>query len=82
MIAGGNSNHYNYNGHVNSMQQNIYGQILSKTPKAMNHLLDQCIYTIGRTTYVDFFPFYDLNCTGSELNLLEVFAALNELMFI
>ena len=80
MIAGGNSNHYN--GHVNAMLQNIYGQILSKTPKAMNHLLDQCIYTIGRTTYVDFFPFYDLNCTGSELNLLEVFAALNELMFI
>jgi hypothetical protein len=42
--------------------------------KAITNLLDQCIYTIGRTTYVDFFPFYDLNCIGSEMNLLKVCA--------
>ena len=38
----------------------------------MLYLLDSCIYTRGRTTYVDFFPFYNANGHGSELNILKV----------
>ena len=52
------------------LEQSIYGKMLAKTPKAFHFLLDSCIYTKGRKTYVDLFPFY--NPEGSELNILTV----------
>lgn len=49
----------------------LYGKLLHKTPHAFRHLLDSCIYKIGRKTFVDFFPFYNRH-GGSELNLLKI----------
>jgi hypothetical protein len=40
--------------------------------RSLLHLLDGCIYTKDRRTYVDFFPFYNENGQGSELNILKV----------
>ena len=38
----------------------------------MAGLLDSCIYSVGRTTFVDFFPFFNHSKSGSELNILKV----------
>lgn len=54
---------------VKQMEMSIYGLMLTKTPKAFMHLLDSCVYTVGKKTYVDFFPFY--NPDGSELSILK-----------
>lgn len=41
--------------------------------EAFEHLLNNCIFTIGKTTYVDFLPFFNPN-GGSELNILRIIA--------
>ena len=52
------------------MESSVYGQMLTRTPGALGHLLDACVYTCGKRTYVDFFPFF--NQEGmSELNILK-----------
>ena len=54
------------------LERSIYGKMLANTPRAMVGLLDSCIYTVGRTTFVDFFPFFNHSKSGSELNILKV----------
>ncbi|TRY70665.1 hypothetical protein TCAL_09681 [Tigriopus californicus] len=51
-------------------EQSLYGLMLSKTPQAFVHLLDNCIFTRGRKRFVDFFLFHNPN--GSEVNLLKI----------
>ena len=53
------------------METSLYGKMLAKTPKAFMHLLDNCVFSVGKRTFVDFFPFYNSD-GGSELNILRV----------
>ena len=52
------------------MENGLYGQMLAKTPSALGYLLDACVTTVGKRTYVDFFPFFNQD-GQSELNLLK-----------
>ena len=42
-----------------------------KLDKNKSLLLNSCIFTIGKTTYVDFLPFFNPN-SGSELSILRI----------
>ena len=56
---------------IDKLEKSLYGIMLSNTPRAFIHLLDSCIFTMGRDTYVDFLPFF--NATGgSELSILRI----------
>lgn len=50
---------------IDNIERSIYGQMLSKTPRAFLYLLDNCIYSTGRRTYVDLFPFYNPDGSGT-----------------
>jgi hypothetical protein len=53
------------------LEKSLFGRMLTKTPRAFTHLLDSCIYTKGKATFVDFFLFHN-ELGGSELNLLKI----------
>ncbi len=53
------------------LEKTLFGRLLTKTPAAFRHLLDSCVYTRGKRTFVDFFLFYN-ELGGSELNLLKI----------
>ena len=56
---------------IDKLEKSLYGIMLSNTPRAFIHLLDSCIFTMGKNTYVDFLPFF--NATGgSELSILRI----------
>lgn len=45
--------------------------MIQKTPGALLHLLNGCVYKEGKKSFVDFFIFHNLD-GGSELNLLKI----------
>lgn len=49
----------NIDANVAQFDATTYGKMLAYTPHAFLHLLNSCIYTRGRTTYIDFFPFFN-----------------------
>ena len=49
----------NIDANVTQFDATTYGKMLANTPHAFLHLLNSCIYTRGRTTYIDFFPFFN-----------------------
>ena len=49
----------NIDANVAQFDATTYGKMLANTPHAFLHLLNSCIYTRGRTTYIDFFPFFN-----------------------
>ena len=49
----------NIDANVTHFNATTYGKMLANTPHAFLHLLNSCIYTRGRTTYIDFFPFFN-----------------------
>ena len=49
----------NIDANVAQFDATTYGKMLAYTPHAFLHLLNSCIYTKGRTTYIDFFPFFN-----------------------
>ena len=49
----------NIDANVAQFDATTYGKMLAYTPHAFLHLLNSCIYTKGRTTYMDFFPFFN-----------------------
>ena len=55
----------NIDANVAQFDATTYGKMLAYTPHAFLHLLNSCIYTRGRTTYIDFFPFF--NPKGNKL---------------
>ena len=56
---------------MEKLEKSLYGVMLANTPRAFLHLLNSCIFTIGKTTYVDFLPFFNPN-SGSELSILRI----------
>ena len=56
---------------IDQLEKSLYGIMLANTPRAFLHLLNSCIFSIGKTTYVDFLPFYN-PCGGSELSILRI----------
>ena len=56
---------------IPQLEKSLYGIMLANTPRAFMHLLNNCIYTMGKTTYVDFLPFFNPN-SGSELNIFRI----------
>ena len=56
---------------MDKLEKSLYGMMLANTPRAFLHLLNSCIFTIGKTTYVDFLPFFNPN-SGSELSILRI----------
>jgi hypothetical protein len=53
------------------LEQSLYGLMLANTPRAFLHLLNNCIFTMGKRTYVDFLPFFNPD-GGSELSILRI----------
>ena len=49
----------NIDANVTHFNATTYGKMLANTPHAFLHLLNSCIYTRGRTTFIDFFPFFN-----------------------
>ena len=56
---------------METLEKSLYGQMLVNTPRAFLHLLNSCIFTIGKRTYVDLFPFFNPS-GGSELSILRI----------
>ena len=55
---------------VQQLEQTTYAKMLAHTPGAVMHLLNKCVYSKDRTTFVDFFPFFNPK-GNSEINLLR-----------
>ena len=56
---------------IEELEKSLYGLMLVNTPRAFLHLLNSCIFTLGKSTYIDLLPFFNPT-GGSELSILRI----------
>ena len=56
---------------IEELEKSLYGLMIVNTPRAFLHLLNSCIFTLGKSTYIDLLPFFNPT-GGSELSILRI----------